>query len=329
MAAFTGGRTVPSARYRLRQFVPALASHGINVAEYWPRLGCYPPRNALARPVWAAGIVAERLVQVAASRRADVVFLQREMVSTLATVEGLTRRPRIVDIDDAIHLLRGGRAARHLAALADRVVVGNAWLAEVWRAWNPAVEIVPTVVDPTLYPLAPPPERPVLGWIGTSGNLGSLEALAEPLALVARRFPGLTLAVCCDRAPRLAGVPVRFVPWRPDIEYDFLQEISVGLMPLEDTLWARGKCSFKMLQYLAAGRPCVVSPIGMNADILAQAEVGLPAATPDQWAEALSALLADPDGAHRLGRQGRELVDSSYSLDRWAPHLARIVSELI
>ncbi len=94
---------------------------------------------------------------------------------------------------------------------------------------------------------------------------------------VARRFPGVSIAVCCEEPPDLPGLPVRYVPWSPAAEADFLASITLGVMPLDDGPWERGKCSFKMLQYLAAGRPCVVSPVGMNREVLAQAEVGLAA----------------------------------------------------
>src|SRR5579864_266903 len=145
VAAFTAGAAVPAARFRVRQYVTPLAGHGIALREYWPRLGAYPPQNRLLRPAWLVGTLAERLPQLAAAAAsAEIVLLQRELVSTLPTLEGLTRQPRVVDIDDAVHLYRGGRAARRLAALADLIVVGNDWLAEIWRQWAPAVEILPT-----------------------------------------------------------------------------------------------------------------------------------------------------------------------------------------
>jgi glycosyltransferase involved in cell wall biosynthesis len=328
VSAFTGGAAVASARFRVRQYVAPLAGLGISVRERWPGLGAYPPRNKVLRPAWLIGTLAQRLPQLAVGWNSDVVLLQREMVSTLPTLERWTRRPRLVDIDDSVHLYRGGLTARWLAGLADLVVVGNCWLAEIWQRWNKAVEILPTAVDTEAYRVAPLPERPTIGWIGTGGNLRYLAGIAPALARVVSRFPEVTLAVCCDRPPVLPGLPVRYVPWSEAAEAEFLASITVGVMPLEDSPWERGKCSLKMLQYMAAGRPCVVSPVGMNAGLLRQAEFGLAATTTEEWTETLSSLIADRDAAMRMGAAGRALAAERYSVATLAPRLAELLRRL-
>ncbi|HTT81827.1 MAG TPA: glycosyltransferase family 4 protein [Stellaceae bacterium] len=327
VAAFTD-RTAGSSRFRVRQYIEPLGRLGIAIDEKMSRLGAYPPRNRPLRPAWLVGTLAERLLQIASSRSADVILLQREMVSTLPTLEGWTRPPRIIDIDDAIHLYRGGLAARHLAKLADLVVVGNSWLAEIWRRWNREVEILPTPIDTACYRPSPPPERPTIGWIGSAGNLRYLHAIAPALARVMKRFPDVEIAVCCDRPPQLPGVSLRHVPWSPAAECPFLASLSIGVMPLADGPWERGKCSFKMLQYMAAGRPCVVSPVGMNREILGQAELGCAAETLEEWTEALSNLLGDRDAAQRLGDAGRALAVARYSVAALAPRLADLLRRL-
>lgn len=329
VAAFTGGRTAPSARFRIRQYIEPLARLGVTLDERASRLGAYPPRNRALRPAWLAGVLAERLSQIVASRTADVVLLQRELVSTLPTLEGWTRRPRIVDVDDSIHLHRGGRAARRLAELADLVIVGNDWLAEIWRGWNRQVEILPTAVDTERHRPMPPPERPTIGWLGSSDNLRYLEVIAPALVRVVTRFPLVEIAVCCDRRPRLSGVAYRYVPWSPAAEGRFLSSIGIGVMPLADGPWERGKCSFKMLQYMAAGRPCVVSPVGMNGELLRQAALGCPATTLNEWSEALSSLIADRDAAERLGAAGRALAVARYSVRALTPRLAELLRRVV
>jgi len=325
VAAFTGGAMMPSARLRVRQYVRPLAALGIALDERWPALTAFPPHSRLMRPAWLAGTLLQRFAQIVAAGRPDLTLLQREMVSTLPTLEGLTWRPRLLDIDDAVHLRRGGWAARRLAGLADLVVVGNSWLADIWRRWNPAVEILPTAIDIAHYTPCPLPERPAIGWIGSAWNLPYLAAIAPALQRVVRHFPETEIAVCCDRRPDLPGLPVRYVPWSETAEAGFLAAITVGVMPLADGPWERGKCSFKMLQYMAAGRPCVVSPVGMNREILAEAELGLAAASEDEWAEALSSLLADRAAAARLGQAGRAVAEAHYSLAALAPRLAALL----
>ena len=326
--AFTGGAKAPSAWFRVRQYIPLLAGAGVDVVELSPGLGPYPPERHWRRPAWVVGSLAQRLPQIMAGWAADVSLLHREMISTLYTLEGFTRRPRIVDIDDAIHLFRRGRAAKHLAVRADLIVVGNDWLAETWRRWNTAVEVLPTAVDTDFYRVAPLPEHPCIGWIGSFGNLRYLENIAPALAGIVRRFPAVSIAVCSERAPQLAGLPVRYVPWSRAAEHDFLASLTVGLMPLDNSPWERGKCSFKMLQYMAAGRPCVVSPVGMNRDVLAQGEIGLAATTQAEWVEAISSILADRRGAEQLGTAGRALALRQYSLTALAPRLAQLIRGL-
>ncbi len=326
--AFTGGANVPAARFRVRQYGPALAGQGIVLDESYPSLGAYPPRARALRPAWAAASLLQRLPPVLASRSADAVLLQREMLSTLYTLEGLTGRPRVLDVDDAIHLFRGGRTAERLARACDLVIAGNAWLAEVYSAWNRSVAVLPTAVDTDALPSAPYPAGPVVGWIGTSGNLRYLYAVEDALAAVLERFNRARLLVCCDASPtfrRLPGERIDVLPWSPGIEPTFFARIAAGLMPLEDGAWERGKCSFKMLQYMAAGRPVAVSPVGMNADVLAHGEVGYAARGRDEWVDALSALLVDPDRAAGMGRLGREVVEAHYSLRALAPRLAALL----
>jgi glycosyltransferase involved in cell wall biosynthesis len=328
VAAFTGGAKAPSARFRVRQYIPLLAGAGVDVVELSAGLGSYPPERHWRRPAWLIGSLAQRLPQIAAGWAADLTLLHREMISTLYTLERFTRRPRIVDVDDAIHLFRRGWAAKHLAERADLVVVGNDWLAETWRRWNAAVEVLPTAVDTDFYHVEPLPERPCVGWIGSFGNLRYLEGIAPALAGIVRRFPAVSIAVCSERPHNLPGLPVRYVPWSRAAENDFLASLTIGLMPLEDGPWERGKCSFKMLQYMAAGRPCVVSPVGMNKDVLARGEIGLAATTPAEWVEAISSTLIDRRGAEQLGAAGRALAQQQFSLTALAPRLAQLICGL-
>ncbi|MHB8938521.1 MAG: glycosyltransferase family 4 protein [Thiobacillus sp.] len=330
VAAFTGGSEVPSARFRVRQYIPALRDEGIDVDEFDSGFGQYPPRVKWVRPFWALATLAERLPDVVKSHRYDVVLLQREIMSSFVTLEPLTARPRILDVDDAIFLQRGGGFAKRLAELSDKVICGNNYLAEWFGRWNTNVDIVPTAVDTERYlPDAEtkPPEQPlIIGWIGTSGNYKYLYGIEGALAKVMRTHPNTRLKVVGDRLPefrRLSLDQVDFVPWSETVEVQAIQSMDIGIMPLEDSPWARGKCSFKMLQYLATGLPVVVSPVGMNAEILALGELGIGATTEMQWIDGLMALLENRTLRARFGAEGRRVVESSFSIRVVAPRLAR------
>jgi glycosyltransferase involved in cell wall biosynthesis len=170
-----------------------------------------------------------------------------------------------------------------------------------------------------------------MGWTGTSGNYPYLEAIQPALETLLREVPGAALVVVADRPPslpRLAGRDVRFVPWSPAHEVEALAAMDVGLMPLADDEWTRGKCSFKMLQYMAAGIASVVSPVGMNRDVLAIGESGLAASTRDDWIEALRTLAADPDRRARMGAAGRAIALEHFDVPVVARRLAAIFRSL-
>lgn len=335
VAALTQGRNVPSARLRVRQLIPPLSARGVDLRESWAPLGAYPSGPRWMRPAWLAASLASRAPQVLRSRAHDVVLLQRELISTLSTFERWTGRPRVLDVDDAIHLHRGGRTARRLAGLCQMVVCGNAHLAGVFKEWNPNVAVLPTAVDPDHYrPLDPSEEgqrEPAICWVGTHGNFQYLRLVQDSLARVLRQRPGSSLVVVADRPPDLPAIPparLRFVRWTPQAERDALRAAAVGIMPLLDSPWARGKCSYKMLASMASGLPVVVSPVGMNREILAQGRIGVGATDGGEWEEAILRLLDDEAEARRLGAAGRALVMERYSVDRVADGLAACLARV-
>jgi glycosyltransferase involved in cell wall biosynthesis len=330
VAAYTGGRSVPSARFRVRQYIPALKALGVEVRERWAKLGSYPPAIKALRPLWGMAAICERAVSAAGSFSADVTLLQREMLSTFVTAEPFTKPPRALDVDDAIWLYGGGSFARRLAGLSELVICGNDFLAEQFQRWNPNIHILPTAVDTSRY-------RPLdsvqtvghkrIGWCGSGSTLRYLEALTPVFKAVLERRKDVKLRIVADVRPVLDGIAenqLEFIPWSPEVEVRAIQEMSVGLMPLENTSWARGKCSFKLLTYMACGIPVVASPVGMNVAVLS-AGGGIAARGHDEWIDAIHSLLDEEAMAQRMGQQGREAVLRGYSLSAVAPLLARIL----
>jgi glycosyltransferase involved in cell wall biosynthesis len=335
VAALTGGLDNPATRFRILQMAPALGRCGIALSLHTARLSCYPPRARWLRPLWLPATLAARLPDIAATRGADVTLIQREFVSTLYTLEGLTARPRVLDVDDAIWLNRGdGAFARRLARAVDLVVAGNDHVAAWFGRHGPPTVVVPTAVDtarfvPAAPPAAPPadgPARPpAVGWTGSSANFPYLLLWEDALLAALAAVPDLRVRICADRPPPLARVPadrLDWVRWSPAAEVPFLQSLDVGLMPLEDSDWARGKCAYKMLLYMACGVPVVVSPVGMNQEVLAQAAVGDGARDARAAAQAIIGQLEDPARRLATGLSGRRVVQESYSIDVLAPRLA-------
>lgn len=328
VAAFTGGATVPSARFRVRQYIPSLLQHGIAVKEMDSHFGIYPPQNKWIRPFWAGATLAEQIPKIIKSHCYDVVLLQREMLSSFVTLEPLTKTPRVLDVDDAIFLYRNGGFARRLAQISDRVICGNSYLADWFSAWNKDITVIPTAVDTERYVPADNQGKfegaPVIGWIGTSGNLKYVYSIEAALAKVLKLYPTARLRIVCDKVPEFRLIDItrcEFICWSESIEVSCIQSMDIGIMPLEDSAWARGKCSFKMLQYMACAIPVVVSPVGMNIEVLSIDTMGLGAVSEVEWIEALSALIESADLRHEMGVVGRGVVTESFSITKVAPLL--------
>ena len=332
VAAFTAGESVPSARFRVHQLREHLAQCGVDLRIFHAKLGAYPPVSSLLRPWWLPATLAQRIPAIVRSHSYDVTLLQRSMVSTLATLEGWTGQPRVFDVDDALWLRRGGGWVRRIVRKCDAVVCGNSFLADYFSQHNSSVYVVPTAVDTARF--APIPRSPshcntrVIGWTGVSSEYEYLYNIEKALHDVLMAREGVRLRVMADRPPRfsrLQSSQVEFVRWNPATEAEAIRTMSVGLMPLEDSDWARGKCSYKMLLYLSCGVPAVVSPVGMNREVLAMADVGYGAASMADWSDAILTLLDDEERARTLGRNGRQVVEKHFSVKHVAGQIGNIL----
>lgn len=330
VAAFTGSRTVSSPRFRVRQYVPYLEKMGVQLTEFVARFGSWPPYNKALRPLWFPATLLDRLPSVLKSYGHDVTLLQREMVSTLATLERFTHRPRVFDVDDAVWLNRNSK--KNFASLVGRcdgVICGNNFLQENVHHWQKETIVLPTGVNTDRF--CPSPDaamtrsRHYIGWSGQGSGLKYLSDIEPALARVLEKHKDAVLRVVCDRKPRLcmlAESQVEYITWSPENEVRTIQEMSVGLMPTEDSTWGRGKCSYKMLLYMSCGVPVVVSPFGMNSEVLSLGNVGFAAVKNSEWAERIGWLLENPERSQECGRAGRRTVEKHFSLHVLAPRLA-------
>ncbi|HMO57642.1 MAG TPA: glycosyltransferase family 4 protein [Roseiflexaceae bacterium] len=285
---------------------------------------------------WPFVRLATRIPGIVASRRSTVTWLERPFDERLPTLEWLLGTPLVFDVDDAIWLTQpwGVQAARRVACHAARVVVGNHYLADWFSTLTTAIDIIPTAIDTQRFipRTAPPNERFVVGWIGTASNMPYLAAIEASLARLMNTFDDIDLLVVADQPPQMPTLPperVHYVRWSPTVEAPILQQMNVGIMPLPDTPWTRGKCSFKMLQYMACALPVVVSPVGMNAELLASDTIGMGVVSSDDWYDAIATLYADRDMAAIYGRRGRAIVEQRYSVDVVSACLAGLFAGLV
>jgi hypothetical protein len=322
IAADPGG---PVVRHRVLAFAPALARAGIRVEVVaWPK-GPFARRSVLGRAKRAgAAWVIGRLLN-----RADVLRL-RSRVDRL-----------LFDFDDALpyrETRRGAaesstRAHRFQAIVgsADAVSAGNAYLAELARSKGGDATVLPTVVDcghPT-RPEPPPPPH-VLGWIGSRSTLPYLESRLPVLATVVALGRPYRLRVVSDAFPTMPpGIPVERVRWSLATERSALDGIHVGVAPLPDDPWTRGKCGLKVLQMLARGRPVVASPVGVQREQVRHGVTGFLPKDDVAFAEAVVTLLDDPALRARMGRAALEDVRDRWSVSAWSDRVVGFVERAL
>ena len=327
-AALTAGVNDPASFFRIRQHIPALAREGIEVRDYFSGgFKWYLPSAFKAIP---------RIPDVIASRKAGIVWVSRSLVYGYETFERFLKHPRLLDADDAIWLdfPLGRLAIPHIARGMDAIIAGNNFLADWFSRYCRNVHIVPTAVDLSRYHKRPessiPKNKFVIGWTGLASNYKYLNLVEQPLSRFLQNHPDAEMLVIAERkweSKLIAPERINFVPWSRQTEATALHGASVGIMPLPDELWSRGKCAFKMLQYMAAGLPVVVSPVGMNKEILKQGKVGLAADSENDWYEALDGLYKNTSLQLEMGNNGRAEVEKYYSADIVSKTLAGILKK--
>jgi glycosyltransferase involved in cell wall biosynthesis len=336
-----------SRRYRFDQYLPYLREVRVDVSVtsllgdgYVERL--YAGQGSGYAVISRAYL--SRMCQVLASRRFDLLWVQMEAWPWLpGWLESALMKaaPRyVVDYDDAwfhrydrhssglVRRLLGGKidAVMRRAAL---VVAGNEYIAErARRAGAGRVEILPTVIDLAKYQDTPQPNNRefTIGWIGSPSTEVYLRDIRPALEEVCRDGRARVVTIGAN-SPGLDGLPVELKPWRAETETAELQQFDVGVMPLRDSLWERGKCGFKLIQYMACARPVVASPVGMNREIVTDGVNGFLAETQEEWVRALRKLKADAALRRRMGEAGRARVEERYCLQVTAPRLTRLLRE--
>ena len=340
----------PGQRFRFEQWLALLPEGavesrvlGLFGESAYRRL--YEPGGTLRKAVQCAAALGRRVLQVVEAQRADVVYLYREaFVFGPALLEPLLehRVPVVFDFDDAIYLLdtsqanaRVGRLLKdpgkvgRIIAGAAVTTVGNEHLAAYARGFSDRVRVIPTTLDVERYrPQPHPPGELVrVGWSGSPTTSKYLRGIERPLRRMLAELP-VELVVSGDPAFRLDGAErVRVVPWSPQTEIAQVGAFDIGLMPLPDDEWTRGKCGFKALLYMALGVAPVVSPVGVNTSIVTDGHNGLWAADEQEWFDAVATLVGDEQLRRRLGAAGRETVVERYSGQQWAPRFLEVLQE--
>lgn len=336
-----------SSRLRTFQFLPALAVSGLQISVQPLFRENYLQRLYAGKKTAWHEVIGDYLARIRALRHAadfDLLWLEKELLpgfpAWLETWLFRSGIPYVVDYDDALfHRYDGLEGTRRslfpgkidqVIRHAALVISGNEYLAQHARAAGARrVEILPTVVDLARYAPSVARDRQVLrvGWIGSPATVKYLAGIAPILAAAAQTFP-LELRVIGARF-QWPGLNIESRPWSEQTEAMELRELDVGIMPLPDAPWERGKCGYKLIQYLASGLPVIASPVGVNREIVKPGVNGFLADSDEAWLDALTFLQRDREASLSMGEAGRQLVDAEYSLETMAPTLARLLIEVV
>ncbi|MBC6697805.1 glycosyltransferase family 4 protein [Hymenobacter puniceus] len=329
----------PSQRFRFEQYLPLLsqAGHTYRLAPFiseatWSIL--YKPGHALAKAAGIVGGFLRRTGLLFSVPAYDYVFIHREASPIgppvfewlIAKVLG---KKIIYDFDDAIWIPNTSEANKIVAGVkwhhkvgsicrwAYKISCGNAYLRDFARQFNANAVVNPTTIDTVnLHNRVrdqKAPGRLVIGWTGTHSTLKYLEQVVPVIAELEKQYD-FEFRVISNQPPTLPLRSLNFQPWRKDTEIADLAGLHIGLMPLEDDPWAKGKCAFKALQYMALGIPALVSPVGMNTEVVQSGVNGYVCTTPADWRQALETLLRDPELRIQLGEAARSTIVRRYSV---------------
>jgi glycosyltransferase involved in cell wall biosynthesis len=341
-------------RYRIAQYIPHLAAQGIDleIAPFFDREFfelVYQPGHTARKALLFLRQAIGRLRTVLQHSRYDLVVIYREALPVgppiVEAMLAAAKVPLVYDFDDAVFLSNTSEANRWIAALknphktgaiirrCDQVIAGNEFLAAYARRFNPSVHVIPTSIDVDLFvpraesrPDPTPSSAPLtVGWIGTPTTASYLIPLAPVLRGLAAEHAfefhvaGSTAAMAFD------GVPTRNLQWSLDREVELFNQCDIGVYPLPDDDWARGKCGFKAIQFMSCGVPVVASAVGVNREIVQDGVNGFLASTPGEWRQKLSALMGDGELRRRMGAAGRRTIQARYSLQVNGPRVAAVI----
>jgi glycosyltransferase involved in cell wall biosynthesis len=339
-----------STRLRSLQYLPFLETDGFQITvtslfddQYLDQLY----RKGERAPLRMVMLYLRRLFVLLSAFRYDLIWIEKEIFPYMPAfaervLHWLGKR-YVVDYDDAIFhnydlsgnpILRRvlGRKIDVVMRHASCVVAGNDYLASRAQAAGAVrVELVPTVVDATRYSskASSLAARPVMGWIGSPSTQRYVVDIAQTLTSLCQKHDARLLLVgaSANIATEFPGLDVEVVPWSEASEAELIAQMDIGIMPLPDGPWEKGKCGYKLIQYMACGIPVIASPVGVNVDIVGASQCGLLAANAAEWEAALAKLLESPAQRLQLGRAGRQAVENWYSLSVQAPVLASIFTQ--
>jgi glycosyltransferase involved in cell wall biosynthesis len=350
------GLTGPGTRARIMSYIPLLKDQQIETelrpffSASFHRILHQPGKylRKLCMFVWA---ICGRLSDLIRAAKADVVYIDREAFPFGPpiwewTVKKMGKRV-VLDFDDALYavfpystdtsspllyrLKRSGRQFSDLVALSDQVIAGNRILQDWARTHNPNVTVIPTAIETAYYQVkdyGQPSRGPVIiGWTGSHSTISYLSLIQNVIKQLANEFGDrVHFVIQGDPAFKAFVSQMTVREFVLETEIKDLQGFDIGIMPLNDDEWSRGKCAWKALQYMAVGVPSISSPVGIVTDFIVQGENGFLAKTETDWFRVLTELVHDREKRMKVGLNGRKTIEEKFSTAAWGPTFLRTVA---
>lgn len=315
----------PSFRQRIKIYLDALSKNEVNC-----EIARFPSRFVIRRKFF------RRCADF------DAVYLHKKKLNCLDAC-WLRRYSRkvIYDFDDAVMYsdkdpcrksYSRERLFRRTVKSANLVIAGNSYLADHARRYNQNVQILPTGINVDDYQVAADRENDgkiVLVWIGSKSTLKYLNQISEALEEIGQRYPQAVLRVICDEFPDLTHIPVEKKTWSLESQAVELATSDIGLSPLPDNRFTRGKCGFKILQYAAASLPTIASPVGVNRDYVQDGVTGYHAINHKQWVDKISRLIDNSQDMKSMGQNARREVEKNFDIKILGKRLCEMVKDAI
>jgi glycosyltransferase involved in cell wall biosynthesis len=276
----------------------------------------------------------------------DIVFVQREaiMVGTTYFERGIrkTKAKYIFDFDDSIWVMDTSmgnkkfewlkdpeKTARNIRK-ANMVIAGNAYLADYARHYNNHIKIIPTTIDTDIHkPLPIKKDKITIGWSGSLTTLKHFEYALDFLKIIKKKYPQVEICVISDGVYTNDEIEIKGLAWATETEVASINTFSIGIMPLPNDEWAKGKCGLKGLSYMACEIPTIMSPVGVNTEIIEHGKNCFLASTTDEWVACLSQLIESTELREKMGKAARQTVIEKYSVASQQENYLRAFREVL
>ncbi len=343
----------PSQRFRFEQYIPFLEQNGYTCDFSWlvsPKddLFFYQEGYAIKKLLFLIKTYYIRLQDILKANHYDIIFIQREaiMFRSVFFEKILAKKTKIIfDFDDAIWLMdisdgnkkykwfKDPSKTSSIIQLSHLIFAGNKYLADYASRFNNNIKIIPTTIDTDYHKKVTdikPKEKICIGWTGSITTIKHFDMAVPFLIKLKEKFGSqIYFKLIGSETYSNESLDLKGTKWQLNTEIQDLSEIDIGIMPLPNTEWAKGKCGFKGLQYMAMEIPTVMSPIGVNTEIIQDNVNGYLASNEEEWVEKISNLIVSEKLRTQFGEKGRQSIIEKYSVQSTKKSYLESFNELI